>query len=296
MKSVSNTDPVPESSATQSSAPNGARLTSVAPGAAGAAAQSVHDPLISVGRAAPRPMPETVIGDDDRTRVPDSSATPWRRICQLDLKGPRGTFKGTGWIAGPATVVTAGHCVHYQPFFRGWADEIIVSPGRNDDLRPVAPQTATRFSTPDIWRDRSDRDHDIGCIHLETPIGDETGIFAFGVLPDAELLGLHVNIAGYPTDLDKARVQYHHASAIGATTERRLFYDVDTVAGQSGAPVFVQQHPDAPPLVVGVHAYGTPGTPAEMNLVANSAPRLNHDIFALISGWVADDNARLGLS
>ena len=251
---------------------------------------------IVTGRAPARAMLETVIGDDDRQEVPDAGADPWRRICQLDLKGPRGDFIGTGWFAGPATVITAGHCVHYKALFRGWAEEIIVSPGRHGDTRPISTATSHRFSVPQIWRDTKDKDFDIGCIHLDTALGDQAGIFAFASLPDTELRNQRINVAGYPFDLGDGHVQFHHASSIGAMTPRRIFYEADTVRGQSGAPVFMVDAPGAEPVVVAVHAYGTPGTPAELNLVANSAPRLRPEMFDLISRWVAEDNARLGLA
>lgn len=250
---------------------------------------AVDDPLLLSGVAPAMPMPETVIGDDDRTKVPDASADPWRRICQLKMEGPRGAFFGTGWFAGARTVITAGHCVHYKPFFRGWAEKITVTPGRNGDEMPMGQAVSTRFSTLDTWLARRDKDFDIGCIHLDEPLGDVAGILPFASLPDDDLAQRFVNIAGYPTDLDRATVQYHHGSSIGALTTQRLFYEADTVSGQSGAPVFILEN--GAPVVIGIHAYGTPGTPREMGLLANSAPRLTADVFAMIEAWVAQDDA-----
>ena len=77
---------------------------------------------------------------------------------------------------------------------------------------------------------------------------------------------------------------------------RRIFCEIDTATGQSGAPVFLFEDDDPAPLVVGIHAYGVAGTPTEFNIISNSAPRINDDVFDLISQWVTKDNARLGLA
>ena len=238
---------------------------------------------------------ETIIGTDQRVAVPDSDTDPWRRICQLDLAGPMGTFKGTGWFAGPATVITAGHCVHYAAFFGGWAEAITVTPGRHGDVRPFGQSRSLRFSTLNLWVDGQSADFDIGCVHLDEPIGAATGSFPVQVLDDAGLSGRLVNVSGYPTDKDRAKVQYHHANRVMALTARRIFYEIDTVSGQSGAPVWIQDTPADPPICVGIHAYGIPGTPIDLHITANSAPRIDATIAGLLAAWVAADNRRLGL-
>src|SRR4051812_15241614 len=54
---------------------------------------------------------ETVIGQDDRTRILETHLPPWRMICALEMETTFGSFIGTGWFAGPKTLITAGHCV-----------------------------------------------------------------------------------------------------------------------------------------------------------------------------------------
>lgn len=240
---------------------------------------------------------ETLIGDDDRQPVPDASGDPWKRICQLDLIGPADIplYKGTGWLAGPATVITAGHCVHYPPFFGGWVERIVVAAGRSGDSFPFGAVEATHFSTLNVWIDGQDADHDIAAIHLSEPLGDRTGIFPVVQMADADLVGRLVNVSGYPVDKDMATTQYHHANRIQAATTRRLFYEIDTVRGQSGAPVWAQDTPDSPPVCVGIHAYGVPGTPITLNITANSAPRFDDAVLEILRGWVRADCDRLGL-
>lgn len=239
---------------------------------------------------------ETVIGDDERQPIPDASADPWRRICQLDLNGPKGTFKGTGWLIGPGTVITAGHCVHYALFFDGWADSIDVAAGRTGDSLPFGQIRATHFSTVTVWTEGQAADFDFAAIHLDQPLGERTGLFPVAELSDEQLIGRQVNVSGYPTDKERARVQYHHANSILAATPRRLFYGVDTVTGQSGAPIWVQDAPEAEPLCVGIHAYGIPGTPLDLHITANSAPRFDAAVLAVLREWVRADCERLGVA
>jgi V8-like Glu-specific endopeptidase len=232
---------------------------------------------------------ESVIGPrDDRVRVLDTDLYPWRMICSLRMRGASGaTAVGTGWLAGPKTVVTAGHCVHSEYFFGGWASFIELSPGRNGSEFPFETLNSTRFSSVDRWVSNAEPDFDIGCIHLDQPIGDTLGWFAVGALSPEELEGYLVNVSGYPLDRGRGTEQYHHRNRILNVTERRVFYDVDTFGGQSGAPVWIHETEKAPPLVIGIHAYGTGASVA--GLEANSAPRIIPEVHEQISAWVEQD-------
>jgi glutamyl endopeptidase len=77
------------------------------------------------GRSRPlRPIAiETVIGIDERVRIYDTDLQPWRMVCVLKIRGPAGAAIGTGWLVGPKTVLTAGHCVNH-PMLGGWATQI----------------------------------------------------------------------------------------------------------------------------------------------------------------------------
>jgi V8-like Glu-specific endopeptidase len=74
-----------------------------------------------------------------------------------------------------------------------------------------------------------------------------------------------------------------------SVTDRRLFYEVDTFGGQSGAPVWIHADENAPPVAVGIHAYGVGGTPANLGVVANSAPRIIPEVLEKLTEWVEQD-------
>jgi glutamyl endopeptidase len=248
------------------------------------------------GKSGPiAPALETVIGADERVRILETDLPPWRMICALRMRGRSGgSAIGTGWFIGPRTVVTAGHCVYSTQFFGGWAQSIevipgLVGPGTDADVRPFGSVTSEQFSSIDRWTEKEDPDFDIGCIHLTEPKGEEVGWFALGSLPPEELEGFLVNVSGYPGDRGDGEEQYHAANRVLRVTDRRLFYEVDTFGGQSGAPVWIYEEDGAPPLAVGIHAYGTGGTPSNFGIVANSAPRVISEVLDKVTEWVEKD-------
>jgi glutamyl endopeptidase len=249
------------------------------------------DPIERATAVGTAPALESVLGVDERTRILETDLLPWRMICALRMfaEGGSGAI-GTGWLVGPRTVITAGHCVHDMRFFGGWADTIEVSPGRNGPDFPFDTVAATRFSSVDRWVAEADPDFDIGCIHLDEPLGDTVGWFAIGSLGPSELKGHMVNISGYPGDRGRGTEQYFHHNRILNVGDRRVFYDVDTFGGQSGAPVWIHEAEGDPPLVIGIHAYGVGGTPGQLGITANSAPRIIPEVFEQLTAWIEKDN------
>jgi glutamyl endopeptidase len=230
---------------------------------------------------------ETVFFADERTRIVTTDQQPWKLICALEIYAPWGTFVGTGWFAGPRTLITAGHCVFDKKQMGGWADKIVVTPGRDRERGPFKSFTTTRFSTVDAWRARQDADYDIAAIHLEEDVFPATDVFRVGALPDDELQDYLVNVSGYPASPGGGTELYWAKNRIRAVTPRRIFYDVDTSGGQSGAPVYIFPDENSRPIVVGIHAYGEGGTPASMNLRVNSAPRIIPEVVTQIQEWIA---------
>jgi glutamyl endopeptidase len=300
IKSVTKPTPSPfEAAAT--ARPESATLQEkvLLPGSAGSASQELsrsQEFFVVKGHGGPIASPfETVLGEDERARILDTDLSPWRMICALRMHGPGGAGAiGTGWFVGPRTLLTAGHCVFSNQFFGGWASDIQVIPGLNGigdgpRNRPFGSLTGTRFSSVDRWTEEEDADFDIGCIHLDQPLGDKVGWFTLAAFPTEQLESFLVNVSGYPTDRGRGFEQYHHRNRIVRVTDRRLFYEVDTYGGQSGAPVWVHETAAGPPIAVGVHAYGTGGTPGSLGITANSAPRIIPEVLDKVREWLALD-------
>lgn len=243
----------------------------------------------------------TVIGGDDRQQISETQRAPWRMICSLSMHSQQGSkYVGTGWMVGPKTVITAGHCVLDQR--AGQMAAIDVTPGRNHDIRPFGTISVSGENTEvhPNWKNSFDPDFDIGVIHLPESLGEETGWFSFAVAEKKDLLEKQMNVGGYPFAIGQEAVSgkelWWHKEAIVDTSDRRIFYATDTSGGQSGSPVWAFEDESDGPIVIGIHAYGASLVKANTAdggfQQANSAPRIDASIAEYISNWIASDTTR----
>jgi len=205
----------------------------------------------------PEMMPQAALGTSGLQQITDTTGVPWRSICQLIIKRQNGvTAYGTGWIAGPNLLVTAGHCV-LDHDNGGWASAISVVPGSNGAFPPpFKTWEASNVDAHPAWVNGADTHFDYGFIILaDGTVGHQLGWFGFSVLPDSQVNGLLVNIAGYPRDQNKpAGTMWFNAGRITDADQWFLDYLQETEAGESGAPVFWHGENNQR-VVVAVHAY-----------------------------------------
>lgn len=289
----------PRRKITESEEALGAQAREVLPGTPGSGSQdasrAARQFLVTGATTTPlrqrRSVVESILNDADRRKqILETELAPWRMICSLGIQTKNNAhYVGTGWFVGPRTLITAGHCVYDPVELGGWAKQITVMPGRNGEtVLPFDKIVSAKFSTTDRWLDAQDPNYDYAAIHLDQDLGSTVGTFGIAVLPDADLTGRMVNVCGYPVEPGNGQFQYFHANRVNALTPRRLFYDVDTMGGQSGCPVWVylDDDPDATnPIVVAIHAYGVGGTPSDLSVVANSGPRILPEVLEVIKGW-----------
>lgn len=236
------------------------------------------EPLLPV----PPLLPKDIIGRDDRLPVPDVRQSPWRWVCQLWMEDAFGTKRtGTGWLAGPSTVFTAGHNLRYT--VQGHeAKRVWVMPGRDGDTALYTLE-ASDFAVHPDWQQSERADVDVGVLWLPEAVGNDLGWFGFSAQADSVLMGLHVRTSGYPA-CDKTKptqckpegTQWFADSTIDRVWPGLLAYSLDTNAGQSGSPVFAQDQ-DGRPIVVAIHVYG--------DVSENLGVRLSKPIVETLSGW-----------
>jgi glutamyl endopeptidase len=216
--------------------------------------------------------PETVCGNDERVRITPTTQNPWRWNCQLIITMQNGSkARGTGFLIGNGTVMTAGHCVHpgkggNSKFYK----QIEIIPGMDGSTRPYGTyfgySSKNQLRSVVGWKEDGLATHDYGAIILDNgKPGKAIGYFGWAVYPDATLKGMLANTAGYPGDKPSG-TQWFMADKIGSVEARRLYYMIDTYGGQSGSNVW--QLTGGNRFAVGIHAYG--GCPNKATRIVNA--------------------------
>jgi glutamyl endopeptidase len=204
---------------------------------------------------------------DARVKVPQD-LFPYKDICLLLIEDNQGnTYYGTGFFISERCVITAGHCVFYNG---DWVDEICVIPGANGNDKPFGKQISTNFKSVLGWTNDSKNDFDHGAIILNdnTLFKNINAVFEFKPFQN-EYKG---EISGYPSDKDGT--QWKGEGSIYSSTDYRLFYDIDTVTGNSGSPVYIEDGDRR--IVIGIHSFGDN---------PNSAVSVNQEIINLWNDW-----------
>ena len=226
---------------------------------------------------------ESILGTDDRTRIKNTQDYPWCCICSLAITAQTGTqWIGTGWLAGPRLLLTAGHCV-YMANEGGWASQIEVIPGRDAAQRPFGSVVCHELRSVTGWTVDNDSNFDYGAILLPegSRYGDQLGWFGFANRSDDYLRGLELNLSGYPGDggrapNDEQGSQWFNSRVLKEALERQLEYEIDTFGGQSGAPVW-ETAADGGRYGLGIHTHG--------GSITNGATRITTDVFDNIVLW-----------
>lgn len=238
--------------------------------------------LADIGTASfpdPAVILETVHGIDNRQRVDHTDAYPYRVNASLLITAHDGSqWMGTAWFISARTLITAGHCVYIKnsqvPNRDGWVKSIQVMPGRDETTLPFGSVTSSEFWTVEGWASSGDENYDYAAIVIPTPLGDTVGTLGFANLTDGSLIGAVANVTGYPGDKPTGEMWYD-TKAIASVTPSKVFYDIDTAGGQSGAAVYIIQ--DGNRIAVAVHAYGGPTT--------NSGTRISAPVFQNLTNW-----------
>jgi glutamyl endopeptidase len=218
---------------------------------------------------------ETIIGTDDRVRVDPTTTYPARATVLITFDDGR----CSGWMIGPDTVATAGHCVHTGGPNGSWRTGVVVYPGRNGDSSPYGSCTARTLHTVAGWIEGSDDRYDYGAVKLNCSIGNTTGWYGF-FWTTGSLLNLPTIINGYPGD--KPLEQWTSTDVVRETDDDRVFYQNDTFAGMSGGPVYYDRS-GCGWCSMAIHAYGTyNGPPFSDN---NHGTRIRQAVFDNLLAW-----------
>lgn len=189
---------------------------------------------------------ESVCAKDNRTRITNTTSSPWKMICKIyGTNSDGGRYMASGFFISPRCIITNGHVVHPDG---NWGKDLEVIPGMNGNRAPFGKQTSnTLYSTIGWTRDRN-MEFDYGAIILpdNTLFNRVQAHFGYHMSGNNVVL----NNCGYPGDKPMGTAWYN-AGRPTDITERIFKYMIDTAGGQSGSPVWGNNG-----LVTGVHGYG----------------------------------------
>jgi glutamyl endopeptidase len=219
---------------------------------------------------------QSIIGPDNRVRVNPTTSFPARASVLITRPGTGGTdaHHCTGWMFGPSLVLTAGHCV-----FNGssWYTGLKFFPGYNGTTAPYGSCTATQLLSNPGWTTDGSPDYDYGGAKLNCTIGNTVGWYG-AYAQTASLNGTPTTIQGYPGD--KAKQQWLANDQIRVSNTLRLFYENDTLGGNSGSAVYTNRAAGSPGCAgvcaLAFHAYG--GS-------QNSGARMTASRLTQVTGW-----------
>jgi len=228
------------------------------------------------------PVPNYVIGTDDRVRVTNTGTYPWSTVSYVSVIFSDGIHRGSAALISRYCALTCGHVVYNIPT-REWGFGFRITPGQRQDTpggavtRPFGSRTALEICADSEYLTRNTFEYDIGAAFFETPF-DGISTFmpvVFDNTPSS------ITLAGYPkvvqgeADSDGMWQSPGVVVGTGGAGRRELRYTADTSGGNSGGPVWASQWGSR--RIVGVHVFGGGSY--------NGACRLVSANQSLVTGW-----------
>jgi len=245
------------------------------------------------------PVPQVVVGDDDRERILHTQVSPFQSVCALDLyfagENNGNPLAGTGALVSPNVVLTCAHNI-YAHDYKKQAVKVTAAPGQAAlNSKPFGDIHAAKMVMANGFRDteNGEVELDYAALILDTPIGNEAGYF--GILePTKEQLSRHkIHLTGYPSLVDvewgTAKGMMHDAAGFKDLKDSVIQHYADASPGNSGSPLYFYEsnNPDLDPSIVGVHSGGA------LSQQYNHGAALVGEIFDDVLNWIEMGKAYL---
>ncbi len=236
------------------------------------------------------PTTRTIIGTDERTKVENPSQWPYSATGYIlttfnnVLNASTGNYVtlnyiGSAFLEGPNLMVTAGHCLFGDVTNDGDFQDNLFNPRFPDRIRfyPAKNGSSTPFGYVEVTEIHLEKsyytnsENDWGCCLLASNIGNSTGWY--GKISNYYVYGKQVSTWGYPGDKN-GEMWKATGTLIGYESNTNNYrYNMDTVSGQSGSPVYVSL--DTGDYVCGIHTYS--------NTSYNGGARIDSFMFAYLN-------------
>lgn len=197
-------------------------------------------PEVSMTPFIPDTLDKAIIGADDRITISNTGVYPYSAIAYLEVTGKCGcNWAASGFMVSRDCLMTGAHCVFCGEHNQG-AEHIVMYFGyksHKNYLLKYTGDTNYWYGTNVYENGKFNTDWDFAFVKLQQPVGDKTGWFGLSVRSDAQLKGASFEVAGYRDGLLK--------TDRGTTSIRNQYvitYDNDTLAGNSGCPVFTSDY------------------------------------------------------
>lgn len=242
--------------------------------------------------------PERIFEPDERTQVTNTLGMPYSAIAHVELLNTNNE-NGicTAFLYEKNTLATAAHCLYNKDPQRGpdgVARNIMVYPGRNGaNGQPYGRCRAQRVLIPTRWVQQGDPDFDWGIIKIyvgdECRLGTQPSVLTLsGIQPIDYGKDQVAQMTGYPGDKPYGTLWFRQGTVAVYGAVRRIPHTLDTVGGDSGAPVY-HALPGCPFCVYAIHQ-----GPSDFTGSINYATHITNDVFAVFAEQAAkpDDVVR----
>ncbi|MEO0981570.1 MAG: trypsin-like peptidase domain-containing protein [Pseudomonadota bacterium] len=233
---------------------------------------------------------ESIIGEDERRTIADVEKFPWRPLCLLRLQYSDGQSAiGTGLLIRPNLILTAAHnlfALDLKTFATAITAEVGVKEGRAEAEARVNRVEVCPGYTKVRAGDARAYTLDFGVARVDTTAlhdwaGQTIDVLAHTPFRDGDLKRSRLNVAGYPDELGGVRLKSADGPVRAGSVKGPTFsYEMDTLAGQSGGPVFRYHAEKEQVLYAGVHVAG--------GETANMARRFDGPMQRQVRAWVRD--------
>ena len=229
-------------------------------------------------------------GNDDRIVI-DAASAPWNMIGFLDL----GSASCTAALIGPSLVLTSAHCIAENgridtppvEFLAGFQNGTSVARSRIAD-----------FHVARNFLNGEQPGSDFAFVYLTEPLGDQLGWMGMRELTAQEITDLQ---AGEGPDIMQAGYSYDQAGTLTGnldcpflrvTPQSELVHQCDTLQGDSGSPLFIEDEDGF--WIIGIESHTDPRPDEEYDLNVAMYVDFAIDEFATLGSTPATTEGPVG--